>query len=109
MVQAEADVDSLMEQVSQAETKNKSPFKRRSGLTDEEMGRASHSHQALIVTFTHSLPLPAMLATLSAWTTFSTSTLSHACYWKCYMYRSSEHTIALTLLHEVHAIQVDMY
>ncbi|DBB13479.1 TPA: hypothetical protein ACH3X3_000533 [Trebouxia sp. C0006] len=36
--QAEADVDSLMEQASQAETKNKSPFKRRSGLTDEEMG-----------------------------------------------------------------------
>lgn len=42
MVQAEADVDSLMEQVSQAETKNKSPSKRRSGLTDEEMGMASH-------------------------------------------------------------------
>ncbi|DBA92727.1 TPA: hypothetical protein ACH3X1_002933 [Trebouxia sp. C0004] len=36
--QAEADVDCLMEQVSQAETKNKSPFKRRSGFTDEEMG-----------------------------------------------------------------------
>ena len=68
MVQAEADVDSLMEQVSQAETKNKSPFKRRSGITDEEMGRGSHSHQALIVTSPHSPPLPAMLATRSAWT-----------------------------------------
>lgn len=53
VVQAEADVDSLMEQVSQAETKNRSPFKRRSGLTDEEMGRGSHSHQAVINTFTH--------------------------------------------------------
>ena len=79
MVQAEADVDSLMEQVSQAETKNKSPFKRRSGLTDEEMGRASHSHQALIFTFTHLLPPPAMLATLSAWKISSTLRLSHAC------------------------------
>jgi len=102
-------VDSLMEQVSQAETKNKSPFKRRSGLTDEEMGRGSHSHQAVIHTFTHSLPPPAMLATPSAWTVSSTSTLSHACYWKCYMYRSSEHTIALILLHEVQANHVDMY
>lgn len=37
-MQAEADVDSLVEQVSQAETKNRSPFKRRAGLTDEEMG-----------------------------------------------------------------------
>jgi len=77
MVQAEADVDSLMEQVSQAETKNRSPFKRRSGLTDEEMGRASHSHQALIHTLTHSPPLPGMLATLSPWTLlFSTLRLS---------------------------------
>ena len=37
-IQTEADVDSLMEQVSQAESKNKSPLKRRAGLTDEEMG-----------------------------------------------------------------------
>ncbi len=79
MVQAEADVDSLMEQVSQAETKNKSPFKRRSGLTDEEMGTGSHSHPALFHRFTHLLPPPAMLATASIWTVFSTLRLSHAC------------------------------
>lgn len=41
MLQAEADVDSLMEQASQAETKNRSPFKRRAGLSDEEMGERS--------------------------------------------------------------------
>lgn len=39
--QAEAEVDSLMEQVSQAESKIRSPFKRRAGLTDEEMGTPS--------------------------------------------------------------------
>lgn len=39
--QAEAEVDSLMEQVSQAESKIRSPFKRRAGLTDEEMGMQS--------------------------------------------------------------------
>lgn len=37
-LQAEAEVDSLMEQVSQEESKIRSPFKRRAGLTDEEMG-----------------------------------------------------------------------
>lgn len=36
--QAEAEVDSMMEQVSQADSKIRSPFKRRAGLTDEEMG-----------------------------------------------------------------------
>ena len=38
VLQAEADVDSLMEQVSQTDSKSRSPFKRRAGLTDEEMG-----------------------------------------------------------------------
>ena len=35
-------MDSLIEQVSQAESKNRSPFKRRAGLTDEEMGMRPH-------------------------------------------------------------------
>lgn len=39
LYQAEAEVDSLMEQVSQADTKNRSPFKRRAVLSEEEMGK----------------------------------------------------------------------
>ena len=40
-----------MEQVSQAESKIRSPFKRRAGLTDEEMGRSplDYTHVSLCV------------------------------------------------------------
>lgn len=58
-MQAEADVDSLVEQVSQAETKNRSPFKRRTGLTDEEMGMPLMKQACIciLINITHAVTL----------------------------------------------------
>ena len=48
-VQAETDVDSLWEQVSLSESRNRSPSRRQAGLTDEEMGM--HLSACFIRTF----------------------------------------------------------